>query len=86
MYRTTKKKVVKRASLSIVIALSALVAGVGAANASVPSHVTAPIVRSVQSTQRTSSTPSATKVNTKVAFGSQSVDLPEPLTRREIGS
>jgi hypothetical protein len=46
MYRTTKKKVVKRASLSIVISLGVLVMGVGVANAAEPvrmvTHVSSP--------------------------------------------
>jgi hypothetical protein len=86
MYRTTKKKVVKRASLSIAVALGALVAGVGVANASLPLHATTAIAWNAPSTHRSSSTANVSKVRFEVASGHQSVVLPEPLSRRESGS
>ena len=55
MYRTKKKKVVRRASLSIVVALGALATGVGVANGAVPTVHTAAVTAHSAPTRHSSS-------------------------------
>jgi hypothetical protein len=87
MYRTTKKKVVKRASLSIVFCLGALVTGVGVANASAPVHHGAVVIsQSAQGTPRSPTTAKESRVVANLAVGPQSAVLADSPSRRELGS
>jgi hypothetical protein len=82
MYRTTKKKVVKRTSLSIVFCLGALVTGVGVANASVPvHHGPAAISQSALRTPRSPTAAKESRVVAHLAVGPQSAVLADSPSR-----